>query len=429
MFSREYLAALNQFSDEARGIVESSPPLGSMPAEIKEMAVGRVKWENKDALVQPDLDSVKAEVLSFYLMCQSVASVSHPYSRETRFVSDATKRIMKYRIYDMFRRGQEELCLEAARKLVNIVELEKEGSRILGGEIPRDDAYRIRDLGLKKDGIELVDERLLPQYLPKYAVRWAGISPLMRHRRVELTDFYLMNGWAVITPRDLWSIYSELVGVKTEEYIQSVYERFEESGAPPQLLLDVGSRISSFVPKLPEFKGAAGRVIGGKLKPEFFPPCINICLGGAGSGARNFAINMLLAPFLSYARAAPSGRTATRIADFINDISVVNEEIAPLIFDAAERCNPPLFKDQPQEKANVFYHMGFGMTTEPRLEDSGKSKWYRVPNCIKIQMSAPPLCRPDEFCRKIRNPLTYYFRKKAEAFGGGAKDADESKHA
>jgi DNA primase large subunit len=99
---------------------------------------------------------------------------------------------------------------------------------------------------------------------------------------------------------------------------------------------------------------------------------------------------------------------------------VIRDEIAPLIFEAAERCNPPLFRDQPQEKASIFYHMGFGMTTEPRLGDSGKSKWYRMPNCTKIQMSAAPLCNPDEFCRKIKNPLTYYFRKMSEHVKAGA---------
>jgi DNA primase large subunit len=139
-------------------------------------------------------------------------------------------------------------------------------------------------------------------------------------------------------------------------------------------------------------------------------------LGGVGTGMRNYAIAVLLTSFLSYARVSPSGKVATRMADFINDISIVREEIAPLITEAAEHCNPPFFKDQPQEKANVYYHLGFGMTLEPRLEDSGKSKWYRTPNCSKIQISAPSLCEPDDFCRSrnIKNPLTYYYKRLAE---------------
>lgn len=422
MFSQEYLAVLNPFSDEARKIVEASPSLESMPVEIKELAVNRVKWSDKEALVQSDSQSVRAEVLSFYLMCQAVASVSYPYSREVKFVGDFTKKAMRYRVYDMFRRGEEALCIEAVRRFVNVVELEsEEGKRLIGREIPRDDVYRIRDKGLQKDGIETVDDRLLPQYLPKYAVRWTGLAPLMRHRRAELTDFYLLNGWAVITPRDMWHIHAELVGVETEDYIQSVYERLAEAGSPSPLLAEIGSKISSFVPRLPEFRERVGRGVAGKLRPEFFPPCVNISLSGVGSGARNYAIVMLLTPFLSYARAAPPP-AATRIADYISDISAVTEEVAPLIFEAADHCNPPLFKDQPQEKINVFYHMGFGMTTEPRMDDSGKSKWYRCPNCSKVQMSAPSICKPDELCRVIRSPLTYYFRKRAER-GGAVQEA------
>jgi len=237
---------------------------------------------------------------------------------------------------------------------------------------------------------------------------------LMRYRRVDLTKLYIVCGWAVITPRELWEIFANFIGVKTEEYITSLYERFSESGVPSKLLDSVGQRISALIPPEAELRERFLRVPVGKLRPEFFPPCVKLALGGVGSGARNYAIAVLLTSFLSYARVSPSGRVATRMADFIKDISIVREEIAPLISDAAERCNPPFFKDQPQEKANVFYHMGFGMTTEPRLDDSGKSKWYRTPNCSKIQISAPQLCQPDEFCKKIKNPLTYYYKRLAE---------------
>jgi DNA primase large subunit len=229
-----------------------------------------------------------------------------------------------------------------------------------------------------------------------------------------------VKGWAVLTLQDLWNFYANIVSVRTEDYIQSVYERILESGAPSKLLAEVGERISSLLPKELEFMERFARLPSRRLRPEFFPPCVNRALGGTSAGLRNYAITMMLTPFLSYARIAPSGRVATRMADFIDDVSVIRDEIAPLIFEAAERCNPPLFRDQPQEKASIFYHMGFGMTAEPRLGDSGKSKWYRMPNCTKIQMSAAPLCNPDEFCRKIKNPLTYYFRKMSEHVKAGA---------
>jgi len=414
------VATLDPFVAEAKRLVETSPPLDSMPQEIVDRAIARVKWASREMVVEPNAEAIRADVLSFYLMCQGVAAVSYPYSREARLISEATKETIKYRMYDLFKRGHEESCLDVVKRSLKLVQLEGgDGAKLGGIEIPREDFYKIRDRRLAQDGIETIDDRLLPQYLPRYAVRWTDLAPLLRHRRAELTRLYLVNGRAVITPRDLWDLFSNFIAVRTEEYVASVYERFSDVGAPSKRLAEVGERISSLLPPELGLPERFARVPMGKLRLEFFPPCVKIAMGGVGPGLRNYAITVLLTSFLSYARASPSGRAATRIGDFITDISVVRDEIAAPIFEAAERCKPPFFKDQPQEKGNIYYHLGFGMTTEPRLEDSGISKWYRVPNCSKIQMSAPPLCDPDELCRKIKNPLTYYFRKLSEQARSG----------
>ena len=415
MIAPEYVATLDPFVAEAKKLVETSPPLDSMPQEIVDRAIARVKWLSKDMVVEPDAEAIRADVLSFYLMCQGVAAVSYPYSREARRISDATKETIKYRMYDLFKRGHEESCLDVVKRSLKLVQLEGgDGVKLGGVEIPREDLYKIRDRRLAQDGIETIDDRLLPQYLPRYAVRWTDLAPLLRHRRTELTKLYLVNGRAVITPRDLWDLFSNFIAVRTEEYLASVYERFSDVGAPSKRLAEVGEHISSLLPPDLGLRERFAHVPRGKLRLEFFPPCVKIAMGGVGSGVRNYAITVLLTSFLSYARASPSGRAVTRLGDFISDISVVRDEIAAPIFEAAERCKPPFFRDQPQEKGNIYYHLGFGMTTEPRLDESGISKWYRVPNCSKIRMSAPPLCNPDEFCRKIKNPLTYYFRKLSE---------------
>jgi DNA primase large subunit len=419
LFPPEYRAVLDPFSPEAKEIVESAPPFDALPGEIAELAVRRLGWTDREALVEPTPQAVRVEVLSFYLMSQAVASVSYPYSREVRFVGEAVKRAIRYRVYDLFKRGEERFCLETIARSINLMELDREAPKLAGVEIPESDVYGIRDRKLEKDGITEVDNWLLPQYLPRYAVRWSDLSPLLRRGRLDLTDLYLVRGWAAITTRDLWNFYADFVSVRTEEYIQSVCERMMETGVPPSpVLAEAGGRISAMVPRIPGVTEEV-RAPAGRLSPELFPPCVNSVLNGVGSGMRNFGVVMLLTSFLSYARVAPSGKFAIKISDFIGDISIIRDEVAPLIFEAAERCNPPLFRDQPQEKANVFYHMGFGMTTEPRLADSGRSKWYRVPNCSKIQISAPLLCTPDEFCRNIKNPLTYYFRKRAESFRRG----------
>ena len=412
MIGPEYVAVLDPFSREGKELVKASPSLDQMPQEIANRAIERVGWKSgREMVVDFNAEAVRADVLSFYLACQGIAAVSYPYSRETRLLSEATKETIKYRMYDLFRRGYESLCLETVQRSFKFLQLERDDGTKLGKiEIPREDYFKLRDRRLAEDGVEIVDDRVLAQYIPKYAVRWTDLALLLKHRRAELTKLYLIDGWAVITPRELWDFFANFVSTKAEEYVASVYERFSDVGAPSKLLVEVGERIASLLPPEVELRERFARMPRGRLRPEFFPPCIKKALAGVGTGLRNYAITVLLTSFLSYARVSPSGKMVSRMADFIDDISVVRDEIAPLIFEAAERCNPPLFKDQPQEKANVYYHLGFGMGTEPRIEDSGKSKWYRTPNCRKVQMSTPPLCDPDELCRTIKNPLTYYYR-------------------
>lgn len=416
MIGPEYAAVLDPFTREAKEIVRSSPPLERLPPEIIERAIQRTRWKTgREMVVDPNPESIRVDVLSFYLMCQAVAAVSYPYSRETHLVSEATKETMKYRMYDLFKRGYEDFCLETVRRSFKFRQLElKDEIRLGDVRIPHEDFFRLRNRCLDKNGIKIVSDRVLIQYLPKYAVRWTDLAPLLKHRRLGLTELYLINGWAVITPRELWDLFAGFMAVRTEEYIASVYERFADAGGASKFYTDIGEKIASFLPPEVELRERFAKIPRAKLRPEFFPPCVKKALAGVGSGARNYAITVLLTSFLSYARISPSGKAVSRIADFIDDISIVRDEIVPLIFEAAERCNPPLFKDQPQEKANIFYHLGFGMVHEPRLEDSGKSKWYRTPNCSKIKVAAPILCDPDDLCREVRNPLTYYYKKLAE---------------
>ena len=141
--------------------------------------------------------------------------------------------------------------------------------------------------------------------------------------------------------------------------------------------------------------------------------------------SRNYAISVLLTSFVSYARIAPKKTMEPRIVDFVQDQKILTDEILPVIYEAADRCEPPLFEDQPLEKLNVSYHLGLGLTQVPRLEDSGNSRWYVTPNCEKIQREAPSLCKPDETCKNIRNPLSYYFvhQKKAKEKESDKKEA------
>lgn len=144
---------LDPFADEAKKIVEASPPLENMPPEIVERAVKRVKWTTREMLVEPSSESIKAEVLSFYLMCQAVASVSFPGSQEVRLISNATRDTLRYRMYDIFKRGQEELCMRAVKRSIKLVEFGSgDVARIGEFVIPREDFYKLRIRSWRRTG-------------------------------------------------------------------------------------------------------------------------------------------------------------------------------------------------------------------------------------------------------------------------------------
>lgn len=406
----KYVAVLNPFSEVGKEIVREAPPFDSITEKVQNLAVERVnKTSGSEVRVEFDEGEIRNEVLSFYLMCQSVAAVSYPYSHETKRVTEVTRKAVRYRMYDLFRRGHGDICFDAIERSFRLRKLDNNDGKLGSTEIPESDIYDIRDLELQKDNIEGVDEEIVSQYTPRYAIRWPDLIPLIDNKRIDLTDQYIVDGWALITPKKLWSFFGNFVESEMMDYISDLYDKFSRQGPPSEVLEEVGERISEAVPEKKSSEKMA-EYSGGELRPEAFPPCIKKVLSGVASGNRNYGVIMLLTPFLSYARISPSGKSVNRIADFVDDMSVIEDDIVPMIFDAAQSCNPPLFEDQPQDKANVYYHMGFGMTTQPRLGDSGKSKWYRPPNCRKIKTESPGLCNPDDLCSDVKNPLTYYYK-------------------
>ena len=131
------------------------------------------------------------------------------------------------------------------------------------------------------------------------------------------------------------------------------------------------------------------------------------------SGGRNDAIIMFLTPFISYARLYPSvfsENVTKQISDVDPTLLIVQNEVLPLIFGAAERCIPPLFEDQPQDKINLNAKLGFGMHQILELKNEGETTWYTPMSCEKVKIHLPSLCKPDENCKKIGNPLSYYNR-------------------
>ena len=242
-------------------------------------------------------------------------------------------------------------------------------------DIPREDARRLIP----------VDDHF------RYMVRWACLSDY------DLTQHYIVQGWVPLTKIQLIEAYALLLKKTLAEYIDQKRAEYASQNMklPPFFgrLLHV---ISSQVPAV-----SVTPVGATELEESAFPPCIREALQGVSSGLRNYAITVLLTSFLSYARVYPSlsafdQEKKPEISS--EQIEILLEEVVPLIIEAGDRCDPPLFADQPIERLNVFYHLGFGLNDSPTQTSFGTSKWYLPPSCKKIRQNAPSLCKPDALC-------------------------------
>ena len=373
------LPLINPFSGHARRYFKREFGKEAF-AEAKEKLLGRVKLGL----------SLEVDAQSFYILLMAASLRGHA-SKEARAAKEIVRKQVSSRILTLLRQQGWGTSSFNPEDLIYLLE---------GFEL----------LTIAQAGVELDagDARLLAKHESEpllYAVPWHELLPALRGRKLSLPRLYITGGYALLTLKQAVECYAESIVEKCDNFIRSIEgevqdERLEE-------IADALARVA--ISSMPVFTRRTGKA----LKEELFPPCIRTTLSGVGSGSRNYAITVLLTSFLSYARIAPfnAGENA-RIADFINDISVVTEEVLPVIYAAAERCSPPLFEDQPLEKLNINYHLGFGLTEEPRLEDSGNSPWYFVPNCEKIRREAPALCSPDKYCKEVKNPLVYYTRRR-----------------
>jgi DNA primase large subunit len=202
----------------------------------------------------------------------------------------------------------------------------------------------------------------------------------------------------------------------TENYIKSVHEK-SNIVEPNPTLLKIAEKVSEVLSKEIRFYGSGtggGNVKASPLNVYLFPPCIKKALDGIKSGGRNEVIVLFLTPFLSYARLYPSvfrRDTTVKVSDVDPDLKITENEILPMIYDAADRCSPPLFDDQPQEKVNINSKLGFGMHSDLSLQHEGETTWYTPMSCEKVKLNMPALCKPDKTCKSIGNPLSYYTLK------------------
>ena len=294
---------------------------------------------------------------------------------------------------------------------------------------------------------EIIDE-VLNEVKIDGSIKWTSLKGIISSKKLSLTDLFIQNGDIILQEEDFLTNYSSkfndrnpqrmyniligdsikelilsrLIMQKTEEYIERIKEMSAKIEIHPAII-EIGEELKEFIPneisKYNQFYAGSGGVYGtvkaGKLIKEAFPPCIANTVEGVSSGGRNDAIVLLLTSFVSYARLYPrifASDESVKVSDMDPNLTITENEILPLIFEAADNCTPPLFEDQPQEKVNIISKLGFGMHDKVDINHEGETKWYTPMSCEKIKIHLPHLCKPDKSCKGINNPLSCYGRKK-----------------
>ena len=412
---REY-GDLNQIFEEDENLINicthtPNQKISDIPQSYSELCMKRIQWavekKNNKNFTQSEFEYLtndelfNQDVVCFHILCQAIAIQFNLGSRETR----------------LFVESQGTLILEKLAKIPPMA----------------------RD--------EIIDE-VLDEVKVDGEITWKSLRDIIASKKLKLTDLMIDEGDIILQQDDFLTrfgdefhdrspermydiligesvkeqILSRLIMQKTEEYIARIKEMSARIEIHPAII-KIGEDLKEFIPeemgKYNQYYagsgGIYGTVQGGKLNPDAFPPCIKSTIEGVSSGGRNDAIVLLLTSFVSYARLYPqifASDETVKVSDMDPDLSITENEILPLIFDAADNCTPPLFDDQPQEKINIISKLGFGMHESVDINHEGETTWYTPMSCEKIKIHLPTLCHPDKSCKGINNPLSCYGRKK-----------------
>jgi DNA primase large subunit len=379
-----------------------------IPRNYLDLAIKRIEWYIKkkndrnfdnnqyEFLFNPEI--YKYDVIAFYLLCQSVGVKYGPNSRESRMLVESQGKIIEYRLGKLSKAERSEIVTNILNSLISFSHIKW----TFFEDLISSKKLKIQDLILDHGEIILDKE----DFLERFSSQIKGRKPEKMYE-------------ALIGDRIKELVMIKMVMQDTENYILKVGEKSDREIEPNPILLDLADMISEVLTASAQSYGFGGRSYGGSVKasalnPKAFPPCVKKVMEGIKSGGRNDAIIMFLTPFISYARLYPSvfsENVTKRISDIDPNLAIVENEVLPLIFGAAERCSPPLFEDQPQDKINLNAKIGFGMHEHPDLKNEGETTWYTPMSCEKVKLHLPSLCKPDENCKKIGNPLSYYNRK------------------
>ena len=385
-----------------------------IPKNLGELAIKRIKWfverkynknfNSSDYEYLLNSTITKYDVLAFHILSQAIAMKFNITSRETRLFIESESILVEERL----------------------------------SKIPASSKREIL-------------EKVLNELTDNAEINWKSLKDLIASRKLSLTDLIIDNSKVILEKEDFINKFSDdfndrspermydiLIGdnikelllsriimQNTENYIKKIKDMAYTIEIHPSIE-EIGRQLSEMIPEeINKYNahygftgdGLFGSVEIGKLIKEAFPPCISNTINGVSSGGRNDAIVLLLTSFLSYARLYPNifaSEELMKISDIDKNLSITQNEILPLIFEAADNCSPPLFSDQPQEKLNIISKLGFGLNDEIHLENEGDTIWYTPMSCEKIKIHLPQLCKADGDCKKINNPLSCYAIKKSK---------------
>lgn len=382
-----------------------------IPKSYKDLAFKRIQWaiekKNNKNYNQNEFEFLmnnaifKQDVVIFHVLCQAIAIQFNTGSREARLFIESQGILIQERLAKLTPATREEIIDEI------LDEIKTDGSIKWNSlkDVIATKKLKLSELLIQDGNIILQQDEFLNNYADEFTDR----SP-DRMYNILVGD----------NVKEL--ILSRLIMQKTEEYIARIKKMSARVEMHPEII-KLSEELKEFIPeeisKYNQYYGGSGGIYGTvqaeKLIPEAFPPCITNTVNGVSSGGRNDAIVLLLTSFASYARLYPrifASDETIKISDVDPDLSITQNEILPLIFDAADNCTPPLFEDQPQEKVNIISKLGFGMHSEIDINHEGETIWYTPMSCEKIKIHLPQLCKPDGSCKGINNPLSCYGRKK-----------------
>ncbi|WP_455646009.1 DNA primase large subunit PriL [Methanosphaera sp.] len=384
----------------------------NLPKTLKQLAEKKFEWylskksdkfndKEYEYLFNPEI--YEYDIVSFYLLCQAVAIGFGPDSREAKQVVELERDLIDQRL-ERLKAEPNDFQSNFLRTTLNqLIDTNNIYWTDLKDVIEMGE-FDLNNLLLSKGRLIIEYEDFIEEY-----------GELIQHR--DPRSMYEVTGGLDLKSNLLKSI----IMLHTKQYIQTVAKMAERMIEPNPLMDNLAENLRNIQEKAQEQKyGSRGKGSFNDNQPvsyemEAFPPCVRKCMQGIKSGGRNDAIVLFLTPFISYARLYPgifSEDKNMKISEVDPSLDITLNEVIPMIYDAAEACSPPLFKDQPQEKININSKLGFGMHADLKLDHEGETQWYTPMSCEKIKLHMSSLCTPSVDCKKIGNPLTYYNRKR-----------------